>query len=753
MTQDKRITGVDQDDLDTNQSGNASFDSVLDARISRRSMLRGGLSGAAAMMFGGVALGSALTACGGGSTDNATPTPAPGPTPAPTSPPGPTPTPAPTAARFNFNPVAKNVFDALTLPAGYSAAVLFALGDPINNATAAYKNDGSDDALSFDFRAGDHHDGMNYFGLNAAGNARDPNGSDRALIAMNHENITDTFLHVAGSTAPGGARPQAEVDKEIRAHGVAVIEIQKSGGRFQLNRASGYNRRITAQTPMDLNGPARGNDQMKSAYSTTGTQSRGTVNNCATGDTPWGTFLTCEENWAGYFSRSGDLSANRTAGELASFTRYGVPSGASGKGWDTAGATDVYKRWNVAASGASATVDFRNEANTFGYVVEIDPYNAGSTPRKRTHLGRFAHECAVYAPVVAGKPVVFYMGDDSRNEYIYKYVSKAAWDPSDAGKGLAAGDKYLDDGVLYVAKFNADGSGTWLPLTLANTAISGYAGFSFTTLADICIHTRIAADAAGATKMDRPEWCSVNPKNGEVYYTLTNNSNRVTTGASGSKVLPDAANPRAYEDMKGSSKQTGNVNGHIIRTAEIGGDAASTSFKWDVYVFAAEAKASAAINLSSLTDDNDMSSPDGIWFSPKSGLLWVQTDDGAYTDVTNCMMLAAMPGKIGDGGPAKVANVIGSTTLEVTTQKGKNPDSESLRRFLVGPKGCEITGVAETPDGKTLFINIQHPGEDTKVADLGDPSKYQSHWPQGGTARPRSATIVITKDDGGTIGI
>ncbi|BCL74815.1 phosphatase [Jeongeupia sp. HS-3] len=751
-----QISNIDADDIGHNDSDNGSFENVLESRISRRGILRGGLGGAAAMMFGGVALGGALSACGGGSTDNTTGNQTPGPTPAPTPGPVPAPTPTPTtppAARFNFNPVAKNMLDALTLPAGYSATVLYALGDPINTTTAAYKNDGSDDAASFDFRAGDHHDGMNYFGLNAAGTARDLNGSERGLIAMNHENITDAFLHVAGATTTAGVRPAAEVDKEIRAHGVAVIEVQKTAGKFQLNRSSVYNRRITAQTPMDLYGPVRGSDQVKTLYSTDGTKSRGTVNNCATGDTPWGTFLTCEENWAGYFSRTGDVLASRSANELASFGRYGVPSGASGKKWDTAGAADVYKRWNLANSGASALADYRNEANTFGYVVEIDPYAASSTPRKRTHLGRFAHECAVYAPVVAGKPVVFYMGDDSRNEYIYKYVSKAVWDSADATKGLAAGDKYLDEGTLYVAKFNADGSGTWLPLTLANTAISGYAGFAFASLADICIHTRIAADAAGATKMDRPEWCSVNPKNGEVYYTLTNNSNRVTTAASGSKILPDAANPRAYEDMKGASKQTGNVNGHIIRTAEAGADAAATSFKWDVYVFAAEAKAGAAVNLSALTDDNDMSSPDGIWFSPKSGLLWIQTDDGAYSDVTNCMMLAAIPGKIGDGGATKVANTIGAATLEVSTHKGKNPDGESLRRFLVGPKDCEITGVAETPDGKTLFVNIQHPGEDTKVADLADPSKFTSHWPDGGNARPRSATIVITKNDGGTIGI
>lgn len=726
---------IDAEDADLNTSANPAFDTVLTARLSRRGMLRGGMGGAAALMLGGLGAGS-LAACSSDSEAAVVPTPT-----LPTAP-----------SKFNFTAVAKNVLDALTLPTEYQYEVLFALGDPINNAVSEYRNDGTD--VGFENRAGDHHDGMNYFGLNAAGNARDVNGSERAILAMNHENITASFLHANGpTTLPDGSRPQAEVDKEIAAHGVALIEIRKSAGKFAVNRSSNFNRRVTAQTPLELAGPVKGTAHVKTAYSTDGTKARGTLNNCATGDTPWGTFLTCEENWAGYFARGAADNAARSANELASFSRYGISQGTNGRKWQTGGSSDIYKRWDVSKTGVSAegTDDFRNEANTFGYVLEIDPYNPGAAMKKRTLLGRFAHECAVYAKPIVGKPVVFYMGDDSRNEYIYKYVSKAVWDAADASKGMAAGDKYLDEGTLYVAKFNADGSGTWIPLTMANASIAGATNYIFASLADICVNTRLAADAVGATKMDRPEWCSVNPINGEVYYTLTNNSNRVVSGATGSKLLPDAANPRAYSDAKGAGTQTGNVNGHIIRTAEVGADPAATSFKWDIYLFAAEAGADASVNLSGLTADNDMSSPDGIWFG-QNGLLWIQTDDGAYTDVTNCMMLAALPGKIGDGGVAKVNNTIGATTLEVSTQKGKNPSSDTLRRFLVGPKGCEITGIAQTPDYKTLFVNIQHPGEDTAVADLADPSKYQSHWPNGGNARPRSATVVITRKDGGTIG-
>ena len=243
------------------------------------------------------------------------------------------------------------------------------------------------------------------------------------------------------------------------------------------------------------------------------------------------------------------------------------------------------------------------------------------------------------------------------------------------------------------------------------------------------------------------------PGNGEVYFTLTNNSNR-RLNPSGSQVAPDAANPRVYSDVKGTSTvNTGNVNGHIIRIKEDASDSAATAFTWDVYLFGAESGAGSAINLSALTADQDFSSPDGLVFSPSTGICWIQTDDSAYTDVTNCMMLAALPGQVGDGGAVTVSGT------NVTTYKGKQPTPDTLKRFLVGARGCEITGVCESPDGKAMFINIQHPGENTAQADIGDPSKYESHWPGnvgygagGANARPRSATIVITKNDGARVG-
>ena len=272
------------------------------------------------------------------------------------------------------------------------------------------------------------------------------------------------------------------------------------------------------------------------------------------------------------------------------------------------------------------------------------------------------------------------------------------------------------------------------------------------------MNARLAGDAVGATKMDRPEWCSVHPTTGEIYFTLTNNSNRRVEPSGSSQAAPDAANPRVYTDMKGSTAQVGNPNGHVIRVKEGSAGSTAASFTWDVYLFGAESGAAAAsVNLSGLTADQDFSSPDGLAFSPSTGICWIQTDDSAYTDVTNCMMLAGVPGQVGDGKKVTLTHPrANGSNLTVDTYVGKAATADTLKRFLVGPVGSEITGIAETPDGKALFINIQHPGEGTAAASVTDPTKYTSQWPSnagyGAGKRPRSATIVITKNDGGRIG-
>ncbi|MFM8547981.1 MAG: PhoX family protein [Betaproteobacteria bacterium] len=727
-------------DLDPNPS--IEFDTILQramAAPSRRQVLKGGLGLSALSFLGLAGCGSAEVTRGSGT---------------------------PLAAALNFSATPLNQsFDGVSVSNGYKVELLFKLGDPINRATPVYLNNGTETSTSFDFRAGDHHDGMYFFGMNSNGKW-DKTVSDRGLLCINHEAITPLFLHANGpspsdaSGRPSGNRTVAdEVQKEFRLHGVSVVEVVKSNGSFQINLDSAFNRRITTLTDMEISGPLRGHELLKTKYSPTGVKTRGTVNNCASGYTPWGTYLTCEENWNGYFRRQN--TTNRSANDRASELRFGITSTSGRERWASAGSDDVYARWDITHSGAaSADADYRYAANTYGFNVEIDPFSPSSTPKKRTAMGRFAHEGAWVAPVAAGKPVVLYMGCDARGEYIYKSVSTALWDPAEINGGLAKGDKNLDSGKLYAAKFNSDFTGEWLELSgLTGTQAVGAETFTFGDASDPYLNTRLSADKKGATKMDRPEWGAVNPANGEVYMTLTNNSQRTVS-------TTDAANPRSYKD-NAADASTGNANGHIIRWREAGSDPAATSFVWDIYVFGAETDdlSNPNVNLSGLTADNLLSSPDGLWFSEKTGILYIQTDDGAFVNETDgkgstCMLLAAIPGTVGDGSTASVTNTLGADTKTVSTKVGK---VGQLKRLLTGPVDCEITGITESYDGKALFINIQHPGEDTPLAALAAP---RSSWPYADTgtgnpanaataksARPRSATIVLTRTDGGVIGI
>ena len=739
-----------------NSSGNPQskhFNTVLNEAMadpSRRQILRGGL-GLGALSFLG------LAGCAGGT--DATP-----------------------AQALNFSAVPLNqTYDGVSVPSGYKVQVLYKLGDPINATTAAYLNNGTETSASFDYRAGDHHDGMYYFGM-GSNNKWDESVSAKGLLCINHEAITPLFLHSSGpslSATPAGSQKFSsyksitrtsidEVQKEFRLHGVSVVEVNKNvDGTFAVNTSSSFNRRITTLTDMDISGPLKAKDLLKTKYSPTGVKTRGTVNNCASGYTPWGTYLTCEENWAGYFKRSN--TTNKSANDKASEARYGFSSTDADnfgrEGWTQVGSgADDYARWDITITGATATDDYRNAAYTYGFNVEIDPFSPSSTPKKRTAMGRFAHEGAWVAPVTVGKPVVFYMGCDSEDEYIYKFVSTALWDAADINGGLAAGDKYLDAGKLYVAKFNSNFTGEWLELTtgLSGTQAVGSETFTFSDIAvDPYLNTRIAADKKGATQMDRPEWGAVNPANGEVYFTLTNARSKRPV------LETDAANPRSYTDnSSGTGNTAGNWNGHIIRWRENSSNPAATTFDWDIYVFGAETDDlnNANVNLSGLTADNFLSSPDGLWFSEKTGIMYIQTDDGQFTSEANgsgstCMLLAAIPGQVGDGSSVSVVNSVAGVSQTVTTRVGK---VGQLKRLLTGPIDCEITGITETHDGKALFINIQHPGENTTFGNLSTPN---SSWPYSSTGngnpasastaksgRPRSATIVLTREDGGVIG-
>lgn len=715
---------------DSNRSDNPTFEHVLDARLTRRSVFRSAVGAATTATLGSMGLSGCATATGVSAQ-------------------------ASTVETLGFKAVAKSIADRISIAEGYEYQVIYALGDPLEDGVPAFKNDGTD--AHFDRRAGDHHDGMEWFGLDSAGRPSDSHNS-RGLLAVNHEATTDEkltsfFIHADGGKA-ALPRNAAEVDKELAIHGLSVVEVEAGNGKWRYKQGARFNRRVTQNTEVELHGPLRGTEHAITKYSPDGTKARGTLNNCGTGKTPWGTFVSGEENWAGYFFRDAkdDERRGKDNKQVAGLVRYGRKAGAASRhGWESAGPQDQYVRWNNSVLAGSANDDYRNEMNTFGYVVEMDAYEPTLKVRKRSALGRFAHESVSFAKPVAGQPIVAYMGDDARNEYIYKFVSDAKWDPKDAhpANRLDAGDKYLNKGTLFAARFRDDGTGEWMELSMNNPVIANNSRFEFKSEADIAVFTRIAGDAVGATKMDRPEWGGVNPKNGEIYMTLTNNSTRTAERV-------DAANPRAYVDLKDGKEQKGNVNGHIVRMAEA--KPTDTVFKWDVYVFGSESGADAArINLSNLTEANDHSSPDGLVFSPATGICWIQTDDGAYTDKSNCMLLAAVPGKVGDGAKKAVSNQAADGSIKtVQTYVGKAPTESTLKRFLVGPRDCEITGWAETPDGKAMFINIQHPGENTKAADVTNPAKYTSQWPAndgyGAGKRPRSATIVITKKDGGVIG-
>ena len=677
----------------------------------------------------------------------------------PAGPAGPgSPTP-PEPAAFNFKVVSLNQHDKVTLPEGHSAQVLYAYGDPISPDLGAYSKMGSEPASEWDWRAGDHHDGMHFFGLNENGEL-DPGASNRGILCINHENIEQNLMHESArvSRDADGVRDSVdEMRKEQRAHGVSCIEIvrDEASGQFTVVQDSPYNRRITAVTPMELHGPAAGSDLLRTRYSPDGLDGRGTLNNCANGYTPWGTYLTCEENYDLYFRDE------RTVGDESQEVpdKIGYANFLAGIGvrvpgglyeWATlAGhmdeSDDEFSRFNVTPMpGKAAAEDYRNEGNQFGYIVEIDPLDPQAEPRKRTALGRFAHEGVWPAKAVDGKPIVFYMGDDDQLQFIYKFVSAETYRTDNAGAPLDAGDTYMDDGTLYVARFDADDltgrqTGAWLPLHPENAVLkaanedmeSPFYGL-FGDLASILVHTRAAAFVVGATPMDRPEWGAVNPMNGEVYFTLTNNTDRRdfedadplarAAGDQGSRdEVTEFLADREFGEVAANPRGP-NPHGHIIRLRENGNDPAALGFAWELFVFGSGAGGNT--NFSGLTADNEFTDCDGLWFD-SAGLLWIQTD-GGQPDGNHNQMLAAIPGEVNDGG----------------IDAGNN--NVTLRRFLVGPSGCEITGIDMTPDRRSMFVNIQHP---------------EGHWPvapdaltAGTTGRARSATIVITRDDGGALG-
>ncbi|MDP3538856.1 MAG: PhoX family phosphatase [Azonexus sp.] len=642
------------------------------------------------------------------------------------------------------------VADMVTVPTGYTAKLLVAWGDPIMPGAVAFKADASNTAAEQMKQFGMHTDGMHFFPFPSRGQLL----SDRGILCANNEYTHEEVLFPAGQTGSdvlGAGYNIEKCRKSQSAHGVSITEIRRVNGKWTTVPASIYGRRITANTPMNVAGPAAGHALMKTkefnvtptgsattGNTTDGFKAFGTINNCAHGITPWGTYLTCEENWNGNFGATAALPGVATeSGKL--YNRYGVVAAGFGYRWHT-----VDPRFDLAVN--------PNEANLFGWVVEIDPLDPKSVPVKRTALGRFKHESAQYV-VDRTNQLAFYMGDDERNEYIYKFVCAGKYNPGNK----AANRNLLDQGTLYVARFDADLTGTWLALLPESIGVDGvalrdnpnFAGADDAeVLAKILVKTRMAADALGATMMDRPEWTGARPQLNsndelEIYCTLTNNNRRGTSTASVNKIDGSTTAASARPPVDAANPTEDNVYGHIIRWREDSKSVLATEFTWDIFVQCGD---TATIKTAKPTNDYkgnindtpdgsaDIGAPDGLWFDP-FGRLWVQTDQigNASGDWVN----------------------IGANSLSCA-----DPVTKQFRRFLNGPNKCEVTGITMTPDGKTLFVGVQHPGEDALAAN---PTQF-SNWPASQWAtradgvtplpggRPRSGVVVITKNDGGIIG-
>jgi uncharacterized protein len=576
---------------------------------------------------------------------------------------------------LNFEPIKlSRGNDFVDVPPGYDVGLVIAWGNPVvpgapdfdfNRQTAATQS----------MQFGYNNDMITYHPL-PAWNSDD---SRRGLLCVNHEYVDPSMMFPNYTLA---AKTKEQADVELAAHGVSVIEVQEKFGVWEYNANSSFNRRITGETVIEITGPAAGDELMRTSYDPMGTRVRGTLNNCAGGQTPWGTYLTAEENFNQYFANRNNMpdGVNKT-----NMARYGTPTASSGLAWE---------RWHDRFD----QVKEPNEANRFGWVVEIDPYSPGSTPKKRTALGRSKHECAT-TTVARNGQVAVYSGDDERFDYLYKFVTNGLFNPDNR----AANMDLLDSGIRYVAKFNADGTGEWIPMIHGRGPLTTANGWR--NQADVCIRGRLAADALGATKMDRPEDVEVNPVTGLVYMACTNNTNR----AQGTNPGTDAANPRAN-----------NRWGHIIEIQEAGNDHTATTFRWGIFMLCGDPDVAAHGTYFAGAPREKVApiaAPDNVCFD-RQGNLWIGTD--------------------GMDSPLGWNDAIYACVVE-------GPERGTLKPFLQVPIGAETCGPTITPDGETFFLAIQHPGEG------GTYQNPTSRWPYGGVARP--GVIFVKKSWGrGPIG-
>ena len=622
------------DELQNPPPAVTDFDRVVESALSRRGFLGGVLAfGSAAAAMGTV--GNLMSSTAALAQD--------------------------TSSRFQFKPVPIATDHTVHVPEGYTWKPLAKWGEPLFSGVPDLDPEKAVSVEHSDKVFGENTDGMELFVIGG-----------HQVIAVNHEYVNP---EINLPHAPEGV-PQSADDVKILQHmqGVTVMEVAEGENGWHIVVDSPFNRRIHHNTPMKLSGPAAGSDLVKTDADPSGTESLGTFNNCGAGKTPWGTYLTCEENFNGYFG-----STNAEFKLPDDYKRYGISA-------ETRYAYEKFdERFDVSKH--------PNEPRRAGYVVEIDPSDASSTPVKRTALGRIKHENAACVIARDGR-VVVYMGDDERGEFLYKYVSNGIYVPGGDTSTL------LDEGTLFVAKFAEDGTGEWLALTPETTGMK---------MDEICVFTRQAASKVGATTMDRPEWVATNPVAIEAYCALTNNSRRgevkdgkLRTNAGGDPLEVNAVNPREKNNY-----------GQIVRWFPANEDHADAAFKWDLFCMAGNPAVhkDAYAGSSNINEGNMFNSPDGMMFDT-TGLLWIQTDgedsnEGDYAGQGNNQMLAG------------------------------DPVTGRIERFLTAPKGSEVTGMTWSSDKRTHFVGIQHP---------------DAPFPDGEGKLPRSAIVAIKHEDNRIIG-
>lgn len=586
------------------------------------------------------------------------------------------------APAFSFEELAAGFDETHHVAQGYEADVLIRWGDPV----ASGAGDFHPAALSAEEQSrqfGYNNDFIGY--LPIAGS------SNHGLLVVNHEYTCIELMYPGLDAADRDARvaqmTAEHVAIDMMAHGGSVLEIKREAGKWRVVTDSIYARRITAETDMHISGPASGHAKMRTSADPSGTRVKGMINNCAGATTPWGTWLTCEENINGYFWNKAAAEAHIDA---AALKRYGIP--AEFYPWGK-----FHDRFDIAKE--------PNEAHRFGWVVEIDPFDPASKPVKRTALGRFKHEGAGNIINKDGRFVV-YQGDDERFDYVYRFVTAAAVDTSNR----AANQNILDDGVLSVARFDADGTGTWLPLVQGEGPLTPENGFHIQ--GDVVIFARLAADLLGATKMDRPEDIEVNPKTNSVFVMLTNNSKRTTEQT-------DAANPRAN-----------NAFGHIIEIKPDADDHAAATFTWNILVRCGDP---------SVADV-------GATFNP------LTTNDGWFANPDNCAVDALGRLWIATDGNSASTTGRNDGIFALETEGSRRGTSKLFFRV---PEGAEMCGPYFTPDLETFFVAVQHPGEaDDPAGAVAGYDTPSTRWPDfKDGVPPRPSVVAITQKGGGRIAV